>query len=136
MRSPEDEVKGKLNVAIRAAVGYDRVYMSVPDNVQYPYIVIDDTFINEDGPKGSFRIDLDQRIQVVFRQDQSTRELTSDTNKVLSIVNNGSPFALDDNFKIEQMVLESKSGPILIKEDSLTTNVNVLQFRFDILDLL
>ena len=134
MRDPELELYKALIPDLIARVGHNRVYTSVPKGVVYPYVLVDDVFIDEDGPKGQFRYNADVRVEVVHKDEQSKIARLTDTNNILGLINNSTPFAMADNYKIEAVTLINKSESEIELNDSQKIQVSVIRMMFDIKD--
>lgn len=134
MRDPELELYKALIPDLIARVGHNRIYTSVPKGVVYPYVLVDDVFIDEDGPKGQFRYDADVRIEVAYKDEQSKIARLTDTNNILGLINNSTPFAMADNYKIEAVTLINKSESEIELNDSQKIQVSVIRMMFDIKD--
>lgn len=136
MRDPELELYKALIPELRARVGHGRVYTSVPSNVEYPYVSVDDVFVDEDGPKGQFRYNVDVRVQIVYTGEENTGKaprLTT-SNAIMGMIKNTTPFAMGDNFKIEAVTLINKSESEIELNDSQKIQVTILRMMFDIMD--
>lgn len=134
MRDPELELYKALIPDLIARVGHNRIYTSVPKGVVYPYILVDDVFIDEDGPKGQFRCNADVRVEVVYKDEQSKIARLTDTNNILGLINNSTPFVMADNYKIEAVTLINKSESEIELNDSQKIQVSVIRMMFDIKD--
>lgn len=134
MRDPELELYKALIPDLIARVGHSRVYTSVPKGVVYPYILVDDVFIDEDGPKGQFRYNADVRVEVVYKDEKSKIARLTDTNNILGLINNSTPFAMADNYKIDAVTLINKSESEIELSDSQKIQVSVIRMMFDIKD--
>lgn len=109
------------------------VYTRIPKaaGATYPYIYISDIYQEEIGPKTSYIYQLDVLIQVIYQDVDSLTGLFTDMNNVLSIVNNGSPFALSSPHKVLSCELNS-STTTEFQTETGTQNVGLIRLLFNI----
>ena len=111
-----------LAAALRTATSRT-VYADDPiqlaGTLMYPYIAISDMLVQEEGPKTSFQYMANVQLEIVHRKLTSLSILHGDIDKVLSIVNNGSPFALASPFKIMDCRLDNQSTTKATKDKEL-----------------
>jgi hypothetical protein len=117
-----------LFAALTAATGRN-VFTKMPIDSEYPYIFISDFFQKESGPKLEFMYDVELLIQVRHVGLTSMKPLYDDMDAILSLVNNDSPFALADPYKIEQCTLIS-SNDTEILTDTGTENIGLIRINF------
>lgn len=101
-----------LTTAITTATGrkvYDSMPIQLFGTAIYPCVNISDVFVEEDGPKNSFQYRASVMIEVVHKGLQSLTSLYTDMDNVLSIVNNGVPFALASPYKIMDCTLNTST---------------------------
>lgn len=99
-----------LATALRTVTGrtvYQDNNIQLDKTLMFPHIAISDVFITEDGPKTSLHYRAEVLLEVVHKQISSMAVLHSDINNVLSIVNNGVPFALESPFEIMDCTLNN-----------------------------
>ena len=77
------------------------------NTLMFPHIAISDVFVQEDGPKTAFHYNANVLIEIVHKNLKSLKTLHDDINNVLSIVGNGSPFALDSPYEIMDCTLNN-----------------------------
>lgn len=121
-----------LITAIKAATGKD-CYTRLPKaaGVTYPYIYISDIYQEENGPKTSYRYNLDVLIQVVYHNVDDLTNLFDDMNDILGIINNATPFALTSPHKIYSIELNN-STTTEIQTETGVLNVGLIRAIFDI----
>lgn len=127
-------VKG-LVTAINNVLSGISVYTIVPKNVTYPYIYISDIYQNESGPKTSYFYDYDVLVQVVYKDLTSKTNIYNSVNSILSIINNGTPFTLTDNFKIYSCELLSNNDTQILTDTGIL-DVGLIRIGFLIEDLI
>ena len=92
-----------LTTALKTATGL-KVYDSLPihqvNTSVFPHVNITDIAVTEDGPKTQFHYVVNVLLEVVHNNINTLQTLYSDMDKVLSIVTNGSPFALSGGYSI------------------------------------
>lgn len=118
--------------ALATATGKN-VYTRMPKaiNAVYPYIYISDIYQEEVGSKTSYIYRLDVLIQIIYQDVDSLVNLFADMNNVLSIVNNGSPFALDSPHKVMSCELNN-STTTEFQTETGTQNVGLIRLLFNI----
>lgn len=109
------------------------VYTRMPKAIGavYPYIYISDIYQEEFGSKTSYIYRLDVLIQIIYQDVDSLVNLFADMNNVLSIVNNGSPFALDSPHKVMSCELNN-STTTEFQTETGTQNVGLIRLLFNI----
>lgn len=118
--------------ALATATG-KTVYTRMPKAIGavYPYIYISDIYQEETGPKTSYQYKLDVLIQIIYQDVDSLVNLFTDMDNVLSIVNNGSPFALTSPYKIMLCELNN-STTTEFQTETGTQNVGLIRLLFNI----
>jgi len=118
--------------ALATATG-KTVYTRMPKAIGavYPYIYISDIYQEEVGPKTSYIYRLDVLIQIIYQDVDSLTGLFTDMNNVLSIVNNGSPFALTAQYKVMSCELNN-STTTEFQTETGTQNVGLIRLLFNI----
>lgn len=109
------------------------VYTRMPKAIGsvYPYIYISDIYQEEVGPKTSYIYRLDVLIQIIYQDVDSLTGLFADMDNVLSIVNNGSPFALTAPHKVMSCELNN-STTTEFQTETGTQNVGLIRLLFNI----
>lgn len=97
----------------------------------YPYIYISDIYQEEVGPKTSYQYRLDVLIQVVYQDIDDLGALFTDMDNVLSLVNNGVPFALIAPYKVMSCELNN-STTTEFQTDTGTQNVGLIRLLINI----
>lgn len=117
--------------ALETATGKS-VFTRIPkDAATYPYIYISDIYQEEDGTKTEFHYRLDVLVQVLYKDATSLSGLFSDMTNVLSIINNGVPFELDDPHSIMDCTLNS-SNTTEFQTETGTVNAGLIRIYFRI----
>ena len=118
--------------ALETATGKN-VYTRMPKAIGavYPYIYISDIYQEEVGPKTSYIYRLDVLIQIIYQDVDSLVNLFADMNNVLSIVNNGYPFALTAPHKVMSCELNN-STTTEFQTETGTQNVGFIRLIFNI----
>lgn len=118
--------------ALATATGKN-VYTRMPKAIGavYPYIYISDIYMTEDGSKTSDVFDYDVLVQVIYQDSDSLIPLYDDMDKVVSIINHSTPFALSGGYKINKIELGS-SNETEFKTETGTQNVGLIRLLFNI----
>ena len=87
----------QLTAALVTATGL-KVYDGLPiynaKTAVYPHINISDIHVSEDGPKNTLQYKVQILLEVCHNKIYTMDTLYQDMNKVMGLVNNGSPFAI------------------------------------------
>lgn len=96
-----------LTVVLDNATGLTS-YTRIPkqEYLSYPYIYISDIYQQENGPKTGYRYSVDLLVRIIYKDVDSLIPLLDKKNKVLELINNASPFAIE-GFKIESCELQN-----------------------------
>jgi len=116
-----------------ATVTGKNVYTRMPKAIGavYPYIYISDIYMTEDGSKTSDVFDYDVLVQVIYQDVDSLIPLYDDMDKVVSIINHSTPFALSGGHKINKIELGS-SNETEFQTETGTQNVGLIRLLFNI----
>ncbi|NIA28713.1 MAG: hypothetical protein GWP06_02220 [Actinobacteria bacterium] len=116
--------------ALKTATGKD-VFSRIPKSksVTYPYVYISEMYQEEIGSKTSYRYNIDTLIQVIYKDAPGLGNLYTDTDNILGLVNNGSPFALESPYKIESCMLNSTNTTEILTETGII-NVGLIRLFF------
>ena len=89
MNYPESELLTGLIAAINTKIPGRPVYTVPPKDLVYPYILINQIFMSEIGPKNGFIYKFEPLIQVIYKDQSSKTNLINDMNKIHNFVGNG-----------------------------------------------
>ena len=106
-----------------------QVFTKMPKERTFPYIFLSDFYQKESGPKDSYQYDVELLIQIRHIGLTSLKPLLDDMDSVMSMITNGSPFALTGVYKIEQCTLIS-SNDTEILTDTGTENIGLIRINF------
>lgn len=106
-----------------------QVFTKMPKERTFPYIFLSDFYQKESGPKDSYQYDVELLIQIRHIGLTSLKPLLDDMDNVMSMITNGSPFALTGDYKIEQCTLIS-SNDTEILTDTGTENIGLIRINF------
>ena len=106
-----------------------QVFTKMPKERTFPYIFLSDFYQKESGPKDSYHYDVELLIQIRHIGLTSLKPLFDDMDSVMSMITNGSPFALTGGYKIEQCTLIS-SNDTEILTDTGTENIGLIRINF------
>ena len=114
--------------ALQTATGIG-VYTVVPSDVAFPYIYISDFYQKESGPKDSYDYDVELLIQIRYKGLTSIKPLADTMDSIMSLLNNGSPFDLEEPYKIEQCLLISNTDTVILTETG-PENIGLIRINF------
>lgn len=98
--------------------------------LDYPYGRVSDVFINENGPKTSYRYSVETLIQVIYADQTSLDPMLTAKDKVLGLVKHGSPFALADPYQIEECRLTNSTHAELPDGGDRILDVGIVRVEF------
>ena len=112
------------------------VYTVIPKSdsgvmVAYPHIYLGDFYQYEDGPKNSFWYRFEMLIQVVYKDIESKLNLWADKEAIMGVINNVSPFTLDDGLVAESCELLSNTETEILTDTGMLY-IGLIRINFKI----
>lgn len=86
MNYPEAEVIEGLISAINTELPARTVYTVPPKESTYPYVLINQTYMEQTGPKDKFHYRFEALVQVIHKDLSSITDLLSDMNAIHQII--------------------------------------------------
>ena len=147
MKDPSDDIRDWLYTTLNGHVTYGGsnvpVYTFPPENVSYPYIVLDEqSGEGEDGTKGSWMWDVSTQLTIYTKQyihDASYVPVNSISSTIMNLVRTfttGDSYATDEspvtltNFNLVRVRMGAFSTERILEDDNIRINkqltINIL----------
>ena len=130
MRYPESELITGLISAINTELPGRTVYTVPPKESVYPYVLINQTFMEEVGSKAGFIYSFEPLIQVVHKDLSSIIPLLSDMDAIHGIINNDDSLVVSGFKTIETQLITTNRTTELYDYGKL--DIGLIRTRIDI----
>jgi len=136
MKDVTKQVVKAMITKIGTLISGRTVYTQLPKSdsasmVTYPYIYLSDFYQTEDGPKNSYWYRFEMLVQIVYKDVESRLNLWSDKDYIMQIINNTTPFTIDDGFVIESCELLSSTETDILTDTGLLS-IGLIRINFKI----
>lgn len=120
MTDPRKAVLKALVAAMATATG-KTVYAKIPkqDTVIYPYVLISDVYMEEDGQKNNYQYTFQILVEIVYKNTTSDDALYTDMAAITGIINNAVPFALDSPYQVMDLRLNNTAKTEVLTDSGM-----------------
>lgn len=130
MKYPESELITGLISAINTKLPTMTVYTVPPKDTSYPYVLINQTFMEEVGSKSGFIYRFEPLIQVIHKDLSSIIDLLTNMEAIHEIIKNGEDLTLSGYKVIEMQLISTNRTTELYDFGKL--DIGLIRTRIDI----